>query len=98
MHGRRPIVIVSPIRQRDTGGVDFIIVVSSCTGITAACIYDTTVGKVFGPQILLHPTLVADSHGVIDVAIIVRHRGSAGTRLCVTGRLRIQAQGQSASH
>ena len=90
MHRRWPVVEISPIRQRDTGTTVIIIVWGGCTEGSVSGINDTAVGIVLRPQILPHPALGADFHGVIDIAVIVRHRGEPWTGLCVARRLRIK--------
>ena len=57
-------------------------------GVGAAFGDGVAVREVLGLQVLLHPALVADLDGVIDIAIDIGHRGGSRTRKRVACRRR----------
>ena len=64
-----------------------ITVVGHHRGVKVRCEVRTrqrfAIGKVRGAQVLLRPALVADLHGVVNVAVHIRHREVTRTRLSV---------------
>ena len=84
IHRRVPVVQQSVVHRRVGGGV--VVVPESLlarVGVSSAGGRDEVsprCGRGGGAQVLLGPALVANLHGVIDVAFVVRNRGGAASK------------------
>lgn len=82
VHRRRPVIQIAPLLQWNDGGAVVKVVGLGCA-VRGAGRYQSAVGKHRCPQVFPHPTLAADLHGVIDIALDIGDRGGVGAGLRV---------------